>query len=131
MRIYDSEAHPYSEVRISRHGTAYVSGVLPYNSEGVVELDKKLAPKLAVSVLTERLHAAGLTLQDVMKTTVFVTDISIREELNQIYRETFTSPMPARTVVEVRKLPQGSPIEIEAIAHRDVEPPYGGAADVR
>lgn len=120
MRVYESESHPYSEVRMSEAGIAYVSGVLPYDDDGVVEQDKERAPAVALAVLSGRLEAAGLTLREVMKATVFVTDIAMREEVNRVFRASFNSPMPARTVVEVRKLPQGAPIEIDAIAHRPI-----------
>jgi 2-iminobutanoate/2-iminopropanoate deaminase len=118
MRVYESESHPYSEVRISTGGIAYISGVLPYDSDGSIVTEEKRAPETALTELASRLENVGLTLNDVVKTTVFVTDIAWRDAVNHAYLAAFSSPMPARTIVEVRNLPQNSPIEIEAVAHR-------------
>jgi 2-iminobutanoate/2-iminopropanoate deaminase len=116
VRVYESTLHPYSEIRITADGVAYVSGVLPYGENGQIVREEELAPETALAVLAQRLEAAGLTLADVVKTTVFVTDIRWRDAVNRAYLASFVSPMPARSVVEVRNLPQGSPIEIEAVA---------------
>jgi 2-iminobutanoate/2-iminopropanoate deaminase len=115
-RTYESDDHPYSEVRLD-NGIAYVSGVLPYDADGSIIQDRERAPEVVLDLLSERLGTAGLTLDDVVKTTVFVTDISWRDDTNRAYLAAFTSPMPARTVVEVRNLPRNAPIEIEAVAH--------------
>lgn len=120
MRVYESDTHPYSEVRLSPDGLiAYVSGVLPYNDDGdSIETAEARAPEVALNLLARRLAHVGMTLRDVLKTTVFVTDISWRESVNKAYLAAFEQPMPARTIVEVRSLPKGSPIEIDAIAAR-------------
>jgi enamine deaminase RidA (YjgF/YER057c/UK114 family) len=115
VRAYESVAHPYSEVRVTG-GTAYVSGVLPYAADGSIVQEESVAPEIALAVLATRLEKVGLTLHDVVKTTVFVTDITWRDAVNRAYLKAFRSPMPARTIVEVRNLPQSAPIEIEAVA---------------
>ncbi|MFC9679225.1 RidA family protein [Streptomyces sp. NPDC056948] len=117
MRNYESDDHPYSEVRLD-NGIAYVSGILPYDTDGTIIQDRDRAPEAVISQLAKRLDGVGLTLNDVVKTTVFVTDISWRDDTNRAYLAAFTSPMPARTVVEVRNLPRDAPIEVEAVAHR-------------
>jgi 2-iminobutanoate/2-iminopropanoate deaminase len=116
VRVYESTLHPYSEVRMGPGGTAYASGVLPYAADGTIVTDETTAPETALSLLATRLAAVGLSMRDVVKTTVFVTDITWRDAVNRAYLAAFKSPMPARTIVEVRNLPQGAPIEIEAVA---------------
>ncbi|MBF6670493.1 RidA family protein [Glutamicibacter sp. FBE19] len=122
--MYQTAQHPYSEIRFAGEGTAYVSGVLPYKEDGSIDRDVATAPQRILDVLGQRLAGQGMSLADVVKTTVFVTDISLRDAMNEAYLATFASPMPTRTIVEVRALPQDSPVEIEAIAWRQ---PHGQA----
>ncbi|MFB3739434.1 MAG: RidA family protein [Candidatus Velamenicoccus archaeovorus] len=111
--------HPYSVVRIATAGvSAYVSGTLPTDGSGNVVHERDGAIAQMFANLATRLSAEGFTLADVVKTTVYVTDISWRDALNQAYLDTFPEPLPTRTMVEVRALPYGAPIEIEAIVHR-------------
>ncbi|MGE5507779.1 MAG: RidA family protein [Chitinophagales bacterium] len=62
------------------------------------------------------LEAAGASLNDVVKTTVFLTDMARFGELNEVYARHFSAPFPARSTVEVRALPKGAAVEIEAVA---------------
>jgi len=64
------------------------------------------------------LEASGLNLEDVIKVTVFLTDINLFNEFNEIYKKYFSKSMPARTLVEVLKLALGARIEIEVIAYK-------------
>jgi 2-iminobutanoate/2-iminopropanoate deaminase len=64
------------------------------------------------------LTAAGLTLRDVVRTTVYVTDLADFAVVNQTYAEFFSEPYPARATVQVAALPRGARIEIDAIAIR-------------
>lgn len=64
------------------------------------------------------LEAAGLGLDDVVKTTVFLTDINDFAEVNGVYASMFTNVPPARSAVAVTALPKGAKVEIEAIAVR-------------
>ena len=64
------------------------------------------------------LEAAGLGWGDVVKTTVFLTDISVFSQFNELYAAKFTSDPPARSVVQVSALPKGAQIEMEGIAVR-------------
>ena len=67
--------------------------------------------------LRTTLEQAGSSLDKVLKTTVYVTDMGNYAKLNEIYREFFTGPNPpARTCIEVRRLPYNFSVEIEAIA---------------
>jgi 2-iminobutanoate/2-iminopropanoate deaminase len=69
--------------------------------------------------LRELLAAAGLGLRDVLKTTIFLIDLTDFETVNRIYGEHFSAPYPARSTVQVVALPRRARIEIEAIArHR-------------
>jgi 2-iminobutanoate/2-iminopropanoate deaminase len=62
------------------------------------------------------LEAAGAGLSDVVKTTVFLTDMARFGELNEVYARHFTAPFPARSTVAVGALPKGALVEIEAVA---------------
>ena len=64
------------------------------------------------------LEEEGLTMQDVLKTTVFLADIADFDEMNEAYAEYFQDNPPARSAVEVGNLPKGAGVEIEAIASR-------------
>ena len=62
------------------------------------------------------LEAAGTELKNVVKTTVFLRDMNDFAAMNEVYAEFFTSDCPARSAVQVAKLPKGLAVEIEAIA---------------
>lgn len=64
------------------------------------------------------LEKANLTLADIIKTTIFLANLADFTEVNQIYAEYFTKDFPARSTVEVKSLPKGAKIEIEAIAEK-------------
>jgi 2-iminobutanoate/2-iminopropanoate deaminase len=62
------------------------------------------------------LAAAGASIDDVVKTTIFLADMDDFGLVNEIYAETFRSAMPARSTVQAARLPRGARVEIEAIA---------------
>jgi len=64
------------------------------------------------------LAKTGLTMDHVVKTTIFVTDLGLLKEVNEVYSEIFSKHPPARTTVGVNALPLGAKVEIEAIALR-------------
>lgn len=68
--------------------------------------------------LSAVLEAAGLTLDDVVKATVFVTDMANFEKMNGVYAKNFAEPYPARSTVAVAALPKGALVEIEVVAVR-------------
>jgi 2-iminobutanoate/2-iminopropanoate deaminase len=70
----------------------------------------------ALTNLRTVLEAAGTSLRRVVKTTIYMTDVSQLAELNRVYAEFFPPPAPAKTGVEVRALALGARIEIEAVA---------------
>jgi 2-iminobutanoate/2-iminopropanoate deaminase len=120
--------HPYSLVRTVDGRTAWLSGVLPYDPSGSGDVVHDAAPgeviAAALATLRSRVECAGATLDDVVKTTVFLTDLSWRDALDDAYASTFTPPLPARTAVEVSRLPRDAAIEIDAIVVlRDAAPP--------
>jgi 2-iminobutanoate/2-iminopropanoate deaminase len=114
--VSESE-HPYTEA-YEVDGVVYVSGALSVDASGTVVGGRRSALDAALEKLRVRLGTVGLGLENVVKTTYFVTDVSLRDEANQQYLETFAAPRPARSFVEVNRLPYGATVEIEAIARR-------------
>ena len=66
-------------------------------------------------ILASVCTASGGSLGSVVKTTVFLTDLKLFEEVNKVFTEQFTRPFPARSVVGVSELPRGARVEIEAV----------------
>lgn len=64
------------------------------------------------------LKEAGLTMSDVVKTTVFMADMGDFADMNSVYADFFSEPYPARSAVAVKSLPKGAMLEIEAIAEK-------------
>lgn len=112
-----SAEHPYSPA-YDDDGVVYVSGALSVDTGGVAVAGRRPALEAAVAKLRERLATVGLDLPDVVKTTYFVTDVTLRDEANVHYSEIFAEPRPARSFVEVARLPYGATVEIEAVARR-------------
>jgi 2-iminobutanoate/2-iminopropanoate deaminase len=113
---------PYSQAMVARlHG-----GNRMVFTSGQVALDPKTGELegSAVGEQTERvfrnlaavLAGAGLTLEDVVKTTVFLVDMNDFAAMNKVYEKHFTSDPPARTTVAAAALPRGARVEIDAIA---------------
>lgn len=109
---------PYSQaIRLGE--LVFVSGQIPLDpSTGLIvggEIEEEARQVLAN--LKAVLEAADSTLDHVLKTTVYLTDISLFPRINAIYAEAFESdPAPARATVEVSALPLGARVEIDAIA---------------
>lgn len=114
----ETRAHPYSWVRALGDGTAYVSGVLPYEPDGGLSHEAGRAVERVLAVLGERLEGAGFDLGDVVRTTVYLTDLGWRDEVNDAWYATFGPPRPARTTIAVAGLPLGSGIEVDAVVYR-------------
>ena len=95
----------------------FTSGQIPLNPENgqlVTEISK--ATVQVMENISAVLEAAGSSLEKVIKTTIFLQDLNDFEKVNEIYRSYFKENLPARSCVQVAKLPKGAPIEIEAIA---------------
>jgi 2-iminobutanoate/2-iminopropanoate deaminase len=95
-----------------------VSGVLPYRDDGTLAVEPAEAVRAVLRTMEERLGAAGFGLVDVVKTTVFLTDLSWLPVVNQAWYETFEEPAPARSAVQVAALPRQARIEVEAVLER-------------
>jgi len=108
---------PYSQAIIV-NGIVYTSGQIPINPEtgelvcGTIEDQAKQV----LENLKNLLAAAGSSLAHVVKTTVFIKDMNDFAQLNNIYAEYFDRPFPARSTVEVARLPKDVLVEIEAVA---------------
>jgi 2-iminobutanoate/2-iminopropanoate deaminase len=74
--------------------------------------------RLVLENLRAVLAAAGCGLADVVKTTIFLADLATFGEVNAVYAEFFPAEPPARSTVEVRALPRGAAVEIDAIARK-------------
>ncbi len=97
----------------------FVSGQIPADTKGnLVQGDIVVQTCQVIANLKAILAAAGLTLKDVVKTTVFLADLADFQEMNRAYAEFFPGHPPARSTVQVAGLPRGVSIEIEAIAVR-------------
>ena len=95
----------------------FVSGQIPLDPQGnLVKGDIVVQTCQVIANLKAVLAAAGLTLKDVVKTTVFLADLADFQEMNRAYAEFFPGHPPARSTVQVAGLPRSASIEIEAIA---------------
>lgn len=98
---------------------AFISGQLPLDpvSGEIIAGDVEDQVNQSMNNLGEILQEAGLSFHSLVKTTVYVTDISLFTEVNRAYAAFFPGEQyPARAVVEVSALPRGSQVEIEGIA---------------
>lgn len=113
------DPHPYSPAyRAGSFG--FVSGALSVDTRGQCVSGRAQSIEAATERLSERLGTIDFALSDVIKTTYFVTDVTLREEANRHYERTYAQPRPARTFVGVSELPYDATVEIEAIAYRPV-----------
>jgi reactive intermediate/imine deaminase len=111
-------AGPYSHaVRVG--DLVFVAGQLPIDplSGDVTGEDAAAQARCSLDNLEAVLEAAGGGMSDVVKTTIYVTDIGQFDAVNAVYAERFQKPYPARATVQVAALPRGVHVEIEAIAH--------------
>jgi 2-iminobutanoate/2-iminopropanoate deaminase len=108
---------PYSQA-IRAGNTVYCSGQIPINpATGAIEaVTVEDQTRQAITNLKHVLEAAGGGLQNVVKTTVFISDMNDFAAVNGVYAELFGETKPARSCVEVSRLPKDVKIEIEAIA---------------
>ena len=107
---------PYSQA-VMTDGFLFLSGQIPLDAEtGGMEHDVKKATKLIFENIKEILREGGLTLDDIVKTTVFLTNLDNFAKINEVYETVFKSPYPARSTVQVSRLPKDAAVEIECIA---------------
>ena len=108
---------PYSQA-VEINGTLYVSGQIPFVPETmvVVSEDVKLQTKQSLENIKAILTEAGYTLNDVVKASVFISDMNDFAQINEVYSEYLGEVKPARACVEVSRLPRDVKVEIEVIA---------------
>ncbi|MDQ0149439.1 RidA family protein [Eubacterium multiforme] len=107
---------PYSQ-GIAVGNLVYTSGQLPLNPEtGVLETEIKKATKQSLENCKAILEEAGAKMENVIKATVFVKDLNDFSAVNEVYGTYFKEDAPARSCVQIAKLPKDAPIEIELIA---------------
>lgn len=108
---------PYSQA-IQVGNLVYTSGQLPINPatglfpEGGIKEQTRQSLINVKSILEE----AGLTMSNVVKTTVFMADMNDFADMNSVYADFFTEPYPARSAVAVKTLPKNALVEIEVVA---------------
>lgn len=109
---------PYSQA-IMVGDFIYTSGQIPINPKtGIMETDIKLATKQSMENIKAILEEVGTSLENVIKTTIFLKDLNDFNVVNEVYATYFNENNPARSCVEVVRLPKDAVIEIEAIAIR-------------
>ncbi|NPA65911.1 MAG: RidA family protein [Epsilonproteobacteria bacterium] len=109
---------PYSQA-VSVNGMVYTSGQIALLPNGSDELLQENVTKQAVQVLENLenvLKEAGSSLQNVIKTTIFLADMSDFVTVNEVYEKAFGTHKPARSTVAVKTLPKNARVEIDAIA---------------
>ncbi|MBQ0024956.1 MAG: RidA family protein [Bacteroidales bacterium] len=107
---------PYSQA-INLNGTLFVSGQLPVNpSDGSVPATVEEQTLQSLNNIGAILKEAGLSFDDVVKTTVLLDDINNFGAMNAVYAEFFKNDKPARVCYQVAALPMGVKVEIDAIA---------------
>jgi 2-iminobutanoate/2-iminopropanoate deaminase len=108
---------PYSQA-VVHHGVAYLSGQIPLDpaSGEVVEGDVGVQTEQVLENLKAVLAAAGSSLERVLKTTVFLRDMSDFPRMNEVYGRYFSSNPPARSTVQAARLPRDASVEIDCIA---------------
>jgi 2-iminobutanoate/2-iminopropanoate deaminase len=108
---------PYSQA-IQAGGFIFVAGQLPIDAAGtLIGLgDIRAQTQTVIANIDAILTAAGSSLSRVVKTTVFLASLDDFSGMNDVYAAAFRAPYPARSTVEVSRLPEGMLIEIECIA---------------
>jgi 2-iminobutanoate/2-iminopropanoate deaminase len=119
-KIHTAEAPaaigPYSQ-GIVHNNLFFSSGQIPLTKEGVmVDGDVKEQTHQVFSNLKAVLNEAGSSLDQVIKATVFIKDMNEFADINEVYGEYFSDHKPARSCVEVARLPKDAKVEIEVIA---------------
>ena len=110
---------PYSQA-VEAGGLIFISGQLPIDpaTGGLAPAEIKAQTEAVIKNLEGILKAEGLGLENVLKTTVFMTELSQFAQMNEVYGRFFANQPPARATVEVKALPKAALVEIEAIAAR-------------
>ena len=110
---------PYSQA-IVKGDTVYVSGQIPLNAyTGQLEIDSiEQATHRILQNIQLLLKENGMDMENIVKCSIFMTDLGLFQQMNAVYASYFTGTPPARETVQVSALPMGVPIEISCIAIR-------------
>ena len=108
---------PYSQA-IKVGNLVYTSGQIPIDpaTDNFVEGGIKEQTRQSLTNVQAILKEAGLTMENVVKTTVFMADMNDFADMNTVYAEFFAEPYPARSAVAVKTLPKGALVELEVVA---------------
>lgn len=109
---------PYSQA-VEANGIVFVSGQLPINAEtGIMAEGAEAQARQSLENIKAILEEAGLSMAHIVKTTVFLADMSLFADMNKVYATYFDGAFPARSAVAVKALPKDALVEIECIAVR-------------
>ncbi len=107
---------PYSQAIVAG-GFVFTSGQIPLDREGnLIEGDIQPKARQCLENLKTILEAAGSRMEDLVKATIFVTDMGNFPQVNEVYQDFFKEDPPARSFVGVAALPKGAEVEMEGIA---------------
>ena len=108
---------PYSQA-VQAGSFLFISGQIPINpATGELELgDIRSQARLVLENIKAILEEAGCSLQNVVKTTIFLKNLADFKDVNEVYANYFQNDPPARATVEISALPKGVGVEIEAVA---------------
>jgi len=109
---------PYSQA-VKAGNFLFISGQLPINpaTGGIVRGNFEEAVKIVLENVKSIVEEAGGTMDDIVKVTVYMKDLSLFSKFNEIYSQYFKDKYPARVVVEVSRIPKDADLEVEAIAY--------------
>lgn len=109
---------PYSQA-IEINGMVYTSGVIPVDpATGTIGDGVEAQAEQAFKNLCNLVEASGSKVENIVKTTVFIKEMNDFGKINEIYKKYFKEPFPARSCVEVARLPKDVLLEVEAIAFK-------------
>jgi 2-iminobutanoate/2-iminopropanoate deaminase len=110
---------PYSQA-IASGNLVFCAGQIPLDPESgnLIAGDITAQTRRVLENIKAVLAAAGATLNDVVKSTVFLLDMQDFARMNAVYAEYFSAPFPARSTIQVARLPKDARVEIEVIASR-------------
>ena len=109
---------PYSQA-VECNGAVFVSGQLPVDPmTGEMPDTPAEQARRALENVRAIVESSGCTMADCVKVTIYLTDLSAFAQVNEVYKEFFAEPYPARSCMEVSAVPKGAMLEIDAIAIR-------------
>ena len=109
---------PYSQA-VECNGVVFVSGQLPVDPmTGEMPDTPAEQARRALENVRAIVESSGCTMADCVKVTIYLTDLSAFAQVNEVYKEFFAEPYPARSCIEVSAVPKGAMLEIDAIAIR-------------